>query len=67
MGQGLHLDTKIVVSMKKIHVTKRQHKVEGNQIKYFNGEKWLVRETLKTKKKAEDRIKEMKDKDQAVV
>lgn len=52
--------------MKQPHVSQREHKVEGNQILYFNGLKWLVRETLSTTKKADDRIKEMKDNSQAV-
>lgn len=51
--------------MKKVHVTERQHMVEGNQVKYFNGTKWLVRETLSTNRKAKDRIKKMKEDKQA--
>lgn len=51
---------------KKFHISELQHKVVGNQIKYFNGKKWLVRETLQNEQKAEDRHKELKDNKQAV-
>ena len=38
-----------------------KHKVEGNQILYFNGLKWLVRETRPTEKEAQDKYKFLKE------
>mgnify|MGYP001568512366 CR=1 FL=1 len=43
-----------------MHIDDREHKVEGNQVKYWNGLKWLVRETLSTKKDAEKLLDEVK-------
>ena len=40
-------------------ITKQPHKVEGNQVLWFNGEKWLVRETLKTNKQAVEKLEEL--------
>ena len=30
----------------------KEYRVEGKQVQYFNGEKWLVKETCQNKKKA---------------
>jgi len=30
----------------------KEYKIEGKQIKYFNGEYWLIKETFRTKKEA---------------
>ena len=38
---------------------KNELKVEGNQVLWFNGIKWLVKETLKTNKKAVELLKEL--------
>jgi len=40
-------------------INKQPHKIGGKQIFWFNGEKWLVRETLKTDKQAKDKLKEL--------
>ena len=37
----------------------KEYKIEGNQVFYWNGEKWLVKETLKSVKKAEDLLVEL--------
>ena len=58
---------KIIDSM---HVTKKPHKQVGNQILYLADEvtnKWLVRETLKTEKKAKNRFKKIKEEKQIKV
>ena len=34
-------------------------KVKDNQVLWFNGVKWLVKETLKTKEKALSKLKEL--------
>jgi hypothetical protein len=47
---------------KKINHNRLPHKVEGNQVLWFNGEKWLVKETCKTAKKADDLLNEIKEK-----
>lgn len=38
---------------------KNELKVEGNQVLYFNGEKWLVKETLTNNKKAVEKLEEL--------
>ena len=53
-----------------MHVTKKPHKQVGNQILYLADEvtnKWLVRETLKTEKKAKNRFKKIKEEKQIKV
>lgn len=43
-----------------MHIDQKRHKIEGNQLLYKNGAKWLVRETLpKAKKNKDKRIKEL--------
>ena len=32
----------------------KEYKIEGKQVLYFNGVKWLVKETCKTKKEAKE-------------
>lgn len=38
---------------------KNDLKIEGKQVLWFNGEKWLVKETLSTNKKAVEKLKEL--------
>lgn len=45
-----------------MHIHKKKHKLVGEQIQYWNGEKWLVRETLNNKEEAEAKFKELKEK-----
>jgi len=42
-----------------MNINLKPHKVEGNQVLYLNGDRWLVRETLKTKKLAVEKLKEL--------
>jgi hypothetical protein len=51
---------------------KNELKVEGNQVLWFNGEKWLVRETLdfqkdkkKNEKAAKDKLQELNERKNA--
>ena len=46
----------------KININRQPHKVEGNQVLWFNGAKWLIKETCNTAKKAEDLLNEVKEK-----
>ncbi len=41
------------------NINELQHKAEGKQVLYFNGIKWLVRETFKSKKEAVLKLKEL--------
>lgn len=41
------------------HINEKPHKIAGNQVIYLNGNKWLVRETLKTNKEAKEKLKEL--------
>ena len=45
-----------------MNIKEQPHKIEGKQILWFNGEKWLVRQTFKTIKKAKDFLKELQNK-----
>lgn len=42
-----------------MNINEAKHKVVGNQVLYFNGINWLVRETFKTNKEAEKFIEEL--------
>jgi hypothetical protein len=44
-----------------MNINEQPHKIEGKQVWYFNGEKWLIRETCKTKKEAEKLLKEIEE------
>ena len=50
----------------KININRQPHKVEGNQVLWFNGAKWLIKETCNTAKKAEDLLNEVKEKSKQV-
>lgn len=43
-------------------INKQPHKQEGKIIYWWTGEKWLIRETCKTKKEADELLKRIKDK-----
>ena len=45
--------------MAKIGHKKFDLKLEGKQVLWFNGEKWLIKETCKNKVKAKDKFKEL--------
>ena len=39
----------------------REYRVTGNLVEYHNGIRWLVKETLKSVKKAEDLLLDLND------
>ena len=41
------------------HLNEKQHKLEGKIVSYYNGEKWLVRETCRTIKKAKELMEQI--------
>jgi len=47
--------------MEKIHINQREHKREGKIVYWFNGEKWLKRQTCKSVKKAEELLKNINE------
>jgi len=42
-----------------MQINQRKHKVVGNQVLYFNGASWLVRETFKTEEEANKFIEDL--------
>ena len=42
-----------------MHINEKLHKIENKIVYWWNGEKWLVREYCKTKKRAEELMKEI--------
>jgi hypothetical protein len=38
---------------------KNELKINGNQVLWWNGEKWLVKETLKTVSQAKNKLNEL--------
>ena len=47
--------------MHKDHINLKPHIVEGKQVKYFNGLRWLVRETLPDKVSAAQKLDEVNE------
>jgi len=43
----------------KNDIRNKEHKVEGRKVIYFNGLRWLIRETCKSNEEAEKRLKEL--------
>jgi len=43
------------------HINEKPHKIDGKIVYYLNGDKWLIRQTCKTKKQAEELLKEIKE------
>ena len=46
--------------IKKNKCTNNDLKLDGNKVLWFNGIKWLVKETLKDKKSSEKKFEELK-------
>jgi hypothetical protein len=42
-----------------MHINEKLHKVEENTVYYWNGEKWLVKEFCRTKKRAKELLEEI--------
>ena len=43
------------------HINQKPHKREGKIVWYFNGEKWLIRQTCKSIKQAKELLKEINE------
>ena len=48
------------------HINQKNHKIEDKKVLYWNGRKWLIRETCKTKKEAEKLLKEIEEKNETL-
>lgn len=44
-----------------MHINEQQHKTVDNTVYYLNGDKWLVREFCKTKKRKDELLKEIEE------